>query len=168
MAHTTETLAADLKVTERQVLNYKKAVESHLGIEITYRQGRNFFYFEEYVPFLRLVQKGQGLPEVEREPEIEIIEPESPVIGGGQLLLRTRVIDAPEPIASVPLELTRIDSRAIDAQTHHNQQQQETLMQQIRASVLNEAEAFGEELKAEVKQTVSRAVAEGYQDLLKT
>jgi hypothetical protein len=165
MVQTTESLAKVLNVSERQVLNYKKTVEAHLGFLITYRQGRNHYYFEEYIPFLRMVQNGQYLPQVSRELPIAVIDPEPPQVGGGQLIIRTQAINAPEPLEAVPLTLTRLDSRAIDAQTQHNQMQQGTLKEQIRAGVLNEAETFAEELKAEVKQVITRGVAEAYRDV---
>lgn len=165
MAHTTKSLATELDVSERQVLNYKKTVETHLGCAITFQKGRSFFYFDEYVPFLRMVQEGQPLPEVQRDAPIEVETLEPPQLGGGQLILRTLTVDAPEPIETVPLTLTRLDTRAIDAQTRHNQTQQGTLKDQIRASVLNEAAAFGQELRAEVKQVITREVAEAYRDV---
>lgn len=84
MAHTTESLARELNVSERQVLNYKKTVEAHLGFAITYRQGRNHFYVEKYVPFLRRVQMGQPLPEA----PIEVLLPEPLTMKGGRVLLQ--------------------------------------------------------------------------------
>jgi hypothetical protein len=84
MTHTTESLARELNVSERQVLNYKKTVEAHLGFAITYRQGRNHFYIEKYVPLLRRVQIGQPL----LEAPIEVLAPEPPIVKGGRALLQ--------------------------------------------------------------------------------
>ncbi len=72
MAHTTKSLATELGVSERQVLNYKRSVETHLGCAITYQRGRSFFYFEEYVSFLQMVQNGKPLPHVQRDAPIEV------------------------------------------------------------------------------------------------
>jgi hypothetical protein len=165
MAKTTESLARELNVSDRQVINYKKAVEAHLGFPITYRQGRTHFYFEEFLPFLEMVKNGQPLPQIEREALVEVLPPEPPVIGGGQMTISTRQIAAAEPITAVPLTLTRLDTRAIEAQTTHNRLQQGTFKDQIRAVVLNDAETFAEELKVEVKQTITRGVAEAYRDV---
>jgi hypothetical protein len=44
MAETTETIAADLGKSPRQVINYKKAVERHIGGVITFQQGKQHFY----------------------------------------------------------------------------------------------------------------------------
>lgn len=84
MANTTESLAQELNVSERQVLNYKKTVEAHLGFAITYRQGRNHFYIKEYVPLLQRVQMGQPLPEA----LIEAIPLEPPTMKAGRVLLQ--------------------------------------------------------------------------------
>jgi hypothetical protein len=165
MAKTTESLAQALGVSDRQVINYKKAVEAHFGFPITYRRGRTHFYFEEFLPFLEMVKNGQPLPHIEREALVEVLPPEAPVIGGGQMTIATRSIEAAAPIAPVPLTLTRLDTRAIEAQTTHNRRQQGTFKDQIRAVVLNDAETFAEELKVEVKQTITRGLAEAYRDV---
>ena len=87
MAETSKTLAIELKCSERQVLNYKVAVETHLGFSITRRQGKKHFYLDEYVDLVRKYSRGEPLPpfvappSVNNEPfasSIEVLPPEHP------------------------------------------------------------------------------------------
>ena len=165
MPETTKSLAAEFGVSQRQVLYYKEAVESHIGCPMTFQQGKQHYYKEEYVHLVRMYARGEVLPHLEREALVEVLPPEAPVIGGGQMTIATRQIEAAAPISPVPLTLTRLDTRAIEAQTTYNRRQQGTFKDQIRAVVLNDAETFAEELKVEVKQTITRGLAEAYRDV---
>jgi hypothetical protein len=64
MAETTATLALELGKSERQVLNYKKAVEKHLGFSVTTKQGKQHFYNPQFVDLIRVYAKRQPLPKV--------------------------------------------------------------------------------------------------------
>lgn len=171
MAETTETLAIELTKSERQVLNYKKAVEKHLGFPITTQQGKQHFYKPDYVHLVRMYAKGEPLPEITRQ--VEVMPPlQSPLMPqdtagqGGEIILATRTLTAPPPLEVLPLRLAEVDTQAIEAATTLNQAHLQTFKDQVRAQILGDARAFGEELKAEVKQSVSRATAEAYQELV--
>ena len=170
MAETTETIAADLGKSPRQVINYKKAVERHIGGVITFQQGKQYFYREEYVHLIRLYAKGEPLPIVHRQVEILPPMPEEPPQPNsqppGELMLMTRKLTAPTPVAPVPLTVHAIDSHELDAQSDRNQALQCTFRDQIRAEVLGQARSFAAELKAEVKQTITRGVAEAYREII--
>jgi hypothetical protein len=173
MAETTETLAIELRKSERQVLNYKRAVEKHLGFPITTQQGKQHFYKPQYAHLVRIYAKGEPLPEVAQE--FEVIPSTSTVVPTtafseteeqGGIVLATRKLAAPDPMQVKPLHLLEVDTEAIDAQTKRNQTLLGTFKQHLRAQVLGEAAVFGEELKAEVKHSLTRATAEAYQELL--
>jgi hypothetical protein len=167
MAETTETLAQELGKSERQILNYKRAVEKHLGFSITTQQGKRHFYKPHYVHLVRLYAKGEPLPQVAQEVEVLPTASLTERAGeGADLVLSTRKLAAPEPLQVRPLHLMEVDTTAIDAQTTHNQTVLGIVKQHLRAQVLGEAAVFGEELKAEVKHTLTRATAEAYQELL--
>jgi hypothetical protein len=170
MAETTETLAIELSKSERQILNYKKAVEKHCGFLITVQQGKQYFYKPQYVQLVRMYAKGEPLPEVTREVEaIPTAHSVSDKRGreGAEIMLSTRKLAVPEPMQVRPLHLIEVDTAEMDTQTTHNQALLSTFKQHLRAQVLGEAAVFGEELKAQVKHTLTRATAEAYQELLK-
>jgi hypothetical protein len=170
MAETTETLAIELGKSERQVLNYKKAVEKHLGFPITTQQGKQHFYKPDYVHLVRAYAKGEPLPEVVRQVEVmpppRITQIQDGAGQGGEIILATRTLTAPSPLEVHPLRLIDVNTQAVETATDLNQTCLQTFQDQVRAQVLGEARAFGEELKAEVKQTVTRATAEAYQELV--
>lgn len=171
MSETTETLARELGKSERQMLNYKKAVEKHLGFTITVQQGKQYFYKPQYVHLVRMYAKGEPLPQVEQG--VNVVPAASAILPdgtgqGGEIVLSTRRLAAPEPMQTLPLRLVEVDTHAIDAQTVHNQTLLHTFKAHVRAQVLGEAAVFGEELKAEVKHTITRASAEAYQELLES
>lgn len=169
MAETTETIAAELGKSPRQVINYKKAVERHIGGVITFQQGKQHFYREEYVHLIRLYAKGEPLPIVHRQVEVlppMQAEPPQPNKPPGELMLMTRKLTAPAPVAPVPLTVHAIDSHELDVQSDRNQAMQGTFRDQIRAEVLGQAHSFAAELKAEVKQTITRGVAEAYREII--
>lgn len=174
MAETTETLAIELSKSERQILNYKKAVEKHCGFLITVQQGKQHFYKPQYVHLVRTYAKGEPLPQVAQEVEVIPSASAAPTVSSnaeeqvGEIVLSTRKLAAPEPMQVQPLRLVEVDTRAIDAQTVHNQTLLHTFKAHVRAQVLGEAAVFGEELKAEVKHTITRASAEAYQELLES
>jgi hypothetical protein len=156
-------------------LNYKKAVEKHYGFLITVQQGKQYFYKPQYVQLVRMYAKGEPLPEVTREVEViptahsvsDKREREGAEIVLSTRKLSTRKLAVPEPMQVRPLHLVEVDTAAMDTQTTHNQALLSTFKQHIRAQVLGEAAVFGEELKAQVKHTLTRATAEAYQELLK-
>jgi hypothetical protein len=171
MAETTETLAIELGKSERQVLNYKRAVERHLGFSITTQQGKQHFYKPDYVHLVRVYAKGEPLPEVQRQAEV--MPPlQSPMLSQGaaeqrgELILATRTLIAPPPLEVHPLQLHEVDTHEVEAATRQNQAHLQKFKDQVRAQVLCDARAFGEELGAEIKQTITRATAEAYQQLV--
>ncbi len=175
MAETTETLAIELSKSERQILNYKKAVEKHCGFLITVQQGKQHFYKPQYVHLVRTYAKGEPLPQVAQEVEVTpSASAGSPLVSSNaeeqvrEIVLSTRKLAAPEPMQVQPLHLVEVDTHAIDAQTINNQTLLHTFKAHVRAQVLGEAAVFGEELKAEVKHTITRASAEAYQELLES
>lgn len=84
----------------------------------------------------------------------------------GAVVYQTRKMQAPDELEIVPVTIYQIDPSLVDAQTLRNQQLMGTLQKQLRAKVLGEAIAFVGELKAEVKQTITRGVAEAYQEVI--
>ena len=62
MAETTKTLAKELRCSERQVINYKAAVETHCGFTITRRQGKRHYFLDEYVDLVRKYATSEPLP----------------------------------------------------------------------------------------------------------
>ena len=71
MPETTKTLASELQCSERQVNNYKAAVEAHCGFQITRRQGKRHYYMDEYVDLVRKYAKGESLPPFNIPPATE-------------------------------------------------------------------------------------------------
>ena len=114
MAETTETIAADLGKSPRQVINYKKAVERHIGGVITFQQGKQHFYREEYVHLIRLYAKGEPLPIVHRQvevlPPMQAEPPQPNRQPPGELMLMTRKLIAPHA------RVTRTAHRPCDRQ----------------------------------------------------
>ena len=168
MAETTETLAIELGKSERQILNYKKAVEKHLGFPITTQQGKQHFYQPQYVHLVRTYAKGEALPVVVSQVEVMPTSRHNTIEQEGEIVLSTRKLTALPPLQVQPLHLLDVNTSFLDAETGNNQALLRTFQAHIRAQILGEAQSFGEELKAEVKQAVSRAVAEGYQELIET
>ncbi|WP_416671564.1 hypothetical protein [Egbenema bharatensis] len=170
MPKTTEDLATELCVSARQVLNYKSAVEAHLQRPITFRQGKQHFYHDKYVPLVVMYAKGEPLPPVEEQTTLSPANPfhlEEESRGGGRIVLQTEVLSAPQPIDLVPVQLRTVDTAALDTTTDQNWERLDTFKQNIRSKVLSEAEAFGNELAAEVKHLVSRKVAGAYREVIR-
>ena len=84
----------------------------------------------------------------------------------GAVVYQTRKMQAPEELEVIPLTVYQIDPSLVDAQTLRNRQVMGTLQKQLREKVLGEALVFVGELKAEVKQTITRGVAEAYQEVI--
>jgi uncharacterized protein YukE len=82
------------------------------------------------------------------------------------IVYQTRKMEAPTALEVLPVTVFQLDTSAVDAETYRNQQALQTLQQQLRSKVLGEATAFVGELQAEIKQVVTRGVAEAYQQVL--
>lgn len=165
MPQTTADLALELSVSERQVINYKTAVEAHLQRAITFRQGKQHFYHDRYLPLLRLYAEGKPLPPVEEQ--LNPFPPlEEPVLEGA-IVLTEKCLPAPTPLAAIPVEVLSVDTSAVDAQTDRNLVLTDQFKSAIKSQVMAEARAFGQELKAQVKHTVIQEVAKAYREVIR-
>jgi plasmid maintenance system antidote protein VapI len=82
------------------------------------------------------------------------------------IVYQTQVMNPVEPLEIQPVTVFQLDTSLVDADTFRNQQALLTLKEQLRSKVMGEATAFVGELQAEIKQVVTRGVAEAYQQVL--
>lgn len=173
MPVTSKDLAAELQVSERQILNYKNAVESHIGKGITYRQGKQFYYRDQYLPLIRMYAAGEPLPEIQEEQAFQPVNPfdanddERGTGRNSALVLRAEVLPAPMPLEEVEVQIRSVDVSAVDAATDRNFGLTDKFKSHIEHQVLADATAFGRELAAKVKHVVSKEVAQAYREVIR-
>ncbi len=176
MPLTSKELAAELRVSERQILNYKTAVEEHIGKSITYRQGKQHYYRDQYLALVRMYASGEPLPEIQEETAIQPVNPFDANNNGDEergsgrlssLVLRSEVLPAPMPLEEVEVCIRSVDVSAFETATDRNFGLTETFKHHIEHQVLADATAFGRELAAKVKHVVSKEVAQAYREVIR-
>lgn len=175
MPLTTKELAAEMQVSERQVLNYKDAVEAHIGKVITYRQGKQHYYRDQYLPLIRMYANNEPLPEIQEETAIQPVNPfdandNGEERGSGRissLVLRSEVLPAPMPLEEVEVCIRTVDVTAFEVATDRNFGLTDKFKTHIEHQVLADATAFGRELAAKVKHVVSKEVAQAYREVIR-
>lgn len=166
MPQNTNDLAVEFGVTPRQILNYKDAVERHVGQSITYKQGRAVYYRDEFLPLLRSVARSEPLPRIEQEIS-HFDNPFKFDDGESAMVLHTSKLAAPMPITAISVQVQSVDCSAINQVTDRNFDIVHRFKGAIESQVLGEAQSFGAELGAKVRNIISREVATAYRDVIK-